>query len=236
MDATPSQMTNRRPFITTRRLLGVGLGLALGLGLLLPYMMLSDQPMFTEAWVRQKITALGSFGPVALVAIMALAIVVSPIPSGPVGVAAGAIYGTLLGGLLTVTGAFLGACIAFLAARYLGFDAIRKSENRVLRAIAAPRSQWSLMAIVFASRLIPFISFDAVSYAAGLTSLTFPRFAAATLLGVIPVSFVLTAIGAGLQDAEMSTPLLAVLGGVTLVPVVGKWLWDRLRQASQPPK
>jgi uncharacterized membrane protein YdjX (TVP38/TMEM64 family) len=85
------------------------------------------------------------------------------------------------------------------------------------------------MAIVFASRLIPFISFDAVSYAAGLTSLTLPRFALATALGVVPVSFVLSAIGAGMHDAEMSKPLLAVIAGITLIPVVGKWLWDRLR-------
>lgn len=233
MDALGSHMTNRKPLVTKRRLLGAGLALALGLGLLLPYLMLTEKPLFTETWVREQIVALGPFGPAALVAIMTLAIVVSPIPSGPIGVAAGAIYGTALGGVLTVTGAFLGACIAFLAARYLGFDAIRRSENRVLKAIAAPRSQWSLMAIVFASRLIPFISFDAVSYAAGLTSLTFPRFAIATLLGVIPVSFVLTAIGAGLKGAEMSTPLLALLGGITLVPVVGKWLWDRLRSGPK---
>lgn len=217
-------------FLTKRRLLGALLGLALVMGLLLPALMLSDQPLFSEAWVRQQLIAVGPAGPFLLIVVMTLAIVVSPIPSGPIGVAAGAIYGTLWGGVLTITGAFLGACIAFLAARYLGFDAIRQSDNRMLKAIAAPRSQWSLMAIVFASRLIPFISFDAVSYAAGLTSLTLPRFAVATLLGVIPVSFVLTAIGAGLQDAEMSKPLLGVIAGITLVPVVGKWLWDRARR------
>jgi uncharacterized membrane protein YdjX (TVP38/TMEM64 family) len=223
-------MANQKPLLYKRRLLAAGLVLAVIAGLALPYMMLGDQQMFSEAWVRQVTGGLGAAGPVFLVLFMALAIVVSPIPSGPIGVAAGAIYGTLWGGVLTIIGAFLGACLAFLAARYLGFDAIRKSENRLLKAIAAPRSQWSLMAIVFASRLIPFVSFDAVSYAAGLTSLTLPRFALATLLGVIPVSFVLTAIGAGLQGAEMSKPLLAVIAGITLLPVLGKWVWDRIRR------
>jgi uncharacterized membrane protein YdjX (TVP38/TMEM64 family) len=223
-------MPERTPLMTKRRAVGAALVLALLAGLILPSLMLGEHPTFSEAWVRDEIGQLGAFGPLAIVVIMTLAIVVSPIPSGPIGVAAGAIYGTLWGGALTITGAFLGACIAFLAARYLGFDAIRQSENRILKAIAAPRSQWSLMAIVFASRLIPFISFDAVSYAAGLTSLTLPRFALATLLGVVPVSFVLTAIGAGLHGAEMSKPLLAVIAGITLVPVVGKWLWDRARR------
>ena len=214
---------------TNRLLLATVLALALVAGLALPYLMLAEHPLFSKAWMLQTITALGPFGPVAVVAIMALAIIVSPIPSGPIGVAAGALYGTLLGGICVIIGAFLGACLAFTAARYLGFDAIRKSQNRLLKSIAAPRSQWSLMTIIFASRLIPFISFDAVSYAAGLTTLTFPRFAIATLLGVIPVSFVLTAIGAGMADAEMSSPLLALIGGITLIPVIAKWLWDLIK-------
>lgn len=220
-------MTDRPPLVTKRRLLAAGLALLVVAGLALPYLMPGEQPLFSEAWLRHRLDGVGAVGPVLLVLAMALAIVVSPIPSGPIGIAAGALYGTLWGGVFTILGAFLGACIAFLAARYLGFDAIRQSENRVLRAIAAPRSQWSLMTIVFASRLIPFISFDAVSYAAGLTGLTLPRFAIATLLGVTPVSFVLTAIGAGLHGAEMSKPLLALIAGITLIPVIGKWLWDR---------
>lgn len=222
-------MPDPQPRFTARKALAALLVLALVAGLVLPTLMTGDTMLFSEAWVRQTIGGLGVAGPMLLVLIMALAIVLSPIPSGPIGVAAGAVYGTLLGGLLTVAGAFLGAIIAFLAARYLGFDAIRQSNNRVLRAIAAPRSQWSLMAIVFASRLVPFISFDAVSYAAGLTALTLPRFAVATLFGVIPISFILSGLGAGLHDAEMSKPLLAVVAGITLVPVIGKWLWDRIR-------
>ncbi len=229
MDASPIPMTDRKPLFTKRRLVGAGLALALIAGLIVPYMMLGDHQLFSEAWMRQQLRALGTFGPIALVAFMALAIVVSPIPSGPIAIAAGAIYGTLWGGVFVIAGSLLGSCIAFVSARYLGFDAIRNSQNSVLKAIAAPRSQWSLMAIVFASRLVPFISFDAVSYAAGVTSLTFARFVIATLFGVIPVCFVLAAIGAGMHDAEMSWPLLTVLGGITLVPVVGKWLWDRLK-------
>ncbi len=219
-----------KPFLTRRRLVTGILGLALVLGIVLTLMTSADDHLFSEASIRQHLSNLGPAGPVLLIAIMVLAVVVSPIPSGPIAIAAGAVYGTLWGGVFVLIGAFIGACLAFGLARYLGFDAIRTSQNRFLKAIAAPRSQWSLMAIIFASRLIPFISFDAVSYAAGLTSLTFPRFAVATLLGVIPVSFVLTAIGDGMTDAEMSWPLLALLGGITLVPVIGKWLWDRFRR------
>jgi uncharacterized membrane protein YdjX (TVP38/TMEM64 family) len=229
MERAASPMTNHTPPFNKRILLAAGLALVLAAGLALPYLMLADQPVFSEAWVRQQISRLGLFGPVALILVMALAIVVSPIPSGPIALAAGAIYGTFWGGSLVIAGSVFGASIAFGAARYLGFDAIRRSQSPILKFIAAPRSQWSLMAVVFVSRLVPFISFDAVSYAAGVTNLTFPRFLAATLVGIIPVCFLLAAVGAGLQGAEMGGPLVVVLGGITLVPIVGKWLWDKSR-------
>ncbi len=229
MDVAPDPMTNQTYLSAKRRLFAAALVLALIAGMVLSAVLLDDQQVFSKAWVHDVVGTLGPFGPVALVGLMTLAIVVSPIPSGPIAMAAGALYGTTYGAIYAVTGAVLGAVIAFCLARYLGHDAIRRSDNRILKYIAAPRSQWSLMIIVFASRLIPFISFDAISYAAGLTTITFPRFALATLLGVIPVSAALAAMGAGLHDQTINPMLLALIAGITLLPVVAKWLWDRLK-------
>lgn len=147
----------------------------------------------------------------------------------------GALYGTLWGGAFVVTGALLGAFAAFGAARYLGFDAMRRSTNPVLKYIATPRSQISLMLIVFASRLIPFISFDAVSYAAGITCLSFGRFALATFLGIMPICFALAAMGAGMAGGGTDWMWIVVLGGsITLIPIVAKWLWEKIRDERGP--
>ncbi|WP_431297891.1 TVP38/TMEM64 family protein [Tabrizicola sp. BL-A-41-H6] len=178
--------------------------------------------------MRSTVAGLGMAGPLALIGLMVLAIVASPIPSGPIAVAAGAIYGALWGGIFVVTGALLGAFAAFGAARYLGLNAVRRSTNPVLKYIAAPRSQSSLMLIVFGSRLVPFISFDAVSYVAGITCLSFGRFAVATLLGVMPICFALTALGAGMAAGGTDWMWIVVLAGaITVLPGVGKWIWDR---------
>jgi len=88
------------------------------------------------------------------------------------------------------------------------------------------------MAAVFASRLIPFISFDAVSYVAGLTPLSFWRFALATLLGVMPISFVLAFFG---DEFVSSGPagmiaIAALIGGMTLLPIGLRLLWNRRRR------
>lgn len=215
--------------MSKRTVVGTCLAVAVIAALILPTLLDTEHPMLSEAWVRSTVAGLGIVGPLAVIGLMVLAIVASPIPSGPIAVAAGAIYGTWWGGTFVVIGALLGAFTAFAAARYLGFDAVRRSTNPVLKYIAAPRSQISLMLIVFASRLVPFISFDAVSYAAGITCLSFSRFAFATFLGIVPICFALAAMGAGMVAGGTDWMWIVVLaGGITLLPVIGKWVWDRV--------
>ena len=176
-------------------------------------------PTYDEVWIRQMVTDLGVFGPLAMIALMVLAIVVSPIPSGPIAVAAGALYGATGGAIVSIVGAEIGALIAFSVSRYFGYEAIRRSQNPVMKFIAVPRSQLKLMGIVFVSRLIPFISFDAISYATGVTNLSFCRFAIATGLGVVPVCWTLAAMGAGMATGELNWGVIVIVGGVvTLVP------------------
>ena len=90
------------------------------------------------------------------------------------------------------------------------------------------------MLIVFLSRLVPFVSFDAVSYVAGLTPLTFWRFAIATLAGVIPVSFALAYFGERLVESETNRIMtfMLIAGGITLIPVAIKLLLNLRRRRA----
>lgn len=228
MDIDGALGPDRNVTMSKRAVLATLLVVAIIAALTLPVLLEAKHPVLSEAWVRDAVESMGIAGPLALIGLMVLAIVASPIPSGPIAVAAGALYGTLWGGTLVVTGALLGAFVAFGAARYLGFDAVRRSSNPVLKYIAAPRSQFSLMLIVFGSRLIPFISFDAVSYAAGITCMSFGWFAVATFLGVMPICFALAAMGAGMAQGGTDWMWIVVLGGgITLVPFIAKWVRDK---------
>jgi uncharacterized membrane protein YdjX (TVP38/TMEM64 family) len=82
------------------------------------------------------------------------------------------------------------------------------------------------------SRLLPFISFDVVSYAAGLTALTFWRFALATLAGILPASFLLAHFGGEMAAGELDRMLYAVLalGLLTAAPLVAQGLRERSRK------
>lgn len=181
--------------------------------------------------LRQFIIGLGVAGPLAVIGLMTLAILVSPIPSAPIALAAGAAYGHTWGTAYIVLGAELGALGAFGLARLLGRDAVQRwLGNRLPESRLG--SQGALMAVVFASRLLPFISFDVVSYAAGLTALSLWRFALATLAGILPASFLLAHFGGEMATGELDKILLAVLalGLLTGVPLAVHFLRDRARR------
>lgn len=188
--------------------------------------------------LRDLVESLGVFGPVAIVLMLALAIVLSPVPSAPIGIVAGAAYGPVLGTALTMTGSFLGAATAFLIARFLAYDAVRRwgVVRRPLTWLETGHSQNWLMAAVFLTRLAPFLSFDAISYAAGLTPLAFWRFAIATLLGVAPISFLLAYGGDTVFAAGGGNPIVAILvfGGITGIPILARVIWMKARRRENP--
>jgi uncharacterized membrane protein YdjX (TVP38/TMEM64 family) len=172
----------------------------------------------------------GMWGPVVIVVLMTVAVVVSPVPSAPIAMAAGAAYGQLWGTVQVVIGAELGALIAFGLARILGHDVLRRIfGDRVDAGLLG--SQTALTVTVFASRLMPFVSFDMVSYAAGLSRLHAWRFTLATLAGIIPASFLLAYFGAEAISGDFGRTTWAViaLGLVTGLPL----LWVAMRRQSE---
>jgi len=74
-------------------------------------------------------------------------------------------------------------------------------------------------------RLIPLISFDAISYAAGLTCISFWRFFLATALGAAPGTFVFVYLG----GAPPGRGHYAALGALAVVAVAAYAHYRRLR-------
>lgn len=174
-------------------------------------------------WLREQTLALGIWGPLLIVGLMALAIVLNPIPSAPIAMVSGAVFGHAWGTLYVVLGAEIGALIAFSIARVFGYGLLRRLFGERV-ALGWLGSQNALTWMVFVSRLLPFVSFDLVSYGAGLTPLKAWRFALATLLGLIPASFLLAHFGGELSQANMGLAMNAMLliGLLVAVPLAIK--------------
>ena len=154
--------------------------------------------------LMRAIDAAGIFGPIVVVAFMALAIVASPLPSAPIALAAGAAYGHTFGTVLVVLGAEIGAIAAFLLARGLGRPFVQRHVGPKI-GTGLLGSQNTLTLLIFGSRLLPFLSFDLISYAAGLSKLHLWRFALATLAGIVPASFLLAHLGSAAMNGDART-------------------------------
>lgn len=165
--------------------------------------------------------AAGPFGPLLFMFLMAAAVVISPLPSLPLDLAAGATFGVTLGTIYAVIGAEIGAILSFLIGRALGREALA----RILRmkiTFCEHCSDRHLAVVVFLARLVPIFSFDLVSYGAGLTNMSLQAFAAATLLGMIPPTFAMTSLGGYLAVGKWPTILLgtALVAFLVLLPKV----------------
>lgn len=186
------------------------------------------------AALRDYIAHLGVWGPLAVIALMVLAIMVSPIPSAPIAMAAGAAYGHVWGTVYVILGAEIGALAAFGIARWLGAATLQRWFGDRL-SVGLMGSQNALTGIVLISRLLPFISFDIVSYAAGLTVISVWRFAAATLIGIVPASFLLAHFGGEMLTGESDRIFISALalGAITLIPLAVKLIRDRLHTSGK---
>lgn len=166
-------------------------------------------PAALSGWLSQQ----GMRGPLLLMLMMILAVVVGPIPTLPISAAAGLVYGMFTGTAIAVTGALAGAIIAFYLARILGREAVRRKlgDNPVF---SARGSQRFLFVAVILTRLIPLFSFALISYAAGVTAISLWRYALATTIGMLPMTFVFAGLG---HSFELNPMLTVVAAAVILV-------------------
>jgi uncharacterized membrane protein YdjX (TVP38/TMEM64 family) len=140
--------------------------------------------------VDDLVTLIQSWGigaPIVSILLMVLQAYIAPIPSFLIAGANGLVFGTLSGVLISWVGGMLGAMGTFYLARLLGSNFVKKYvKSDTLIQKVDEISQKHGMKVVFIGRLLPFISFDFLSYAAGLSTMKPWRFFLATAIGMIP--------------------------------------------------
>lgn len=158
----------------------------------------TDVDPFTAEGMSRLLDDLGWRGPLLYVLAVAIAVVVSQVPGVPLVVAAGAAFGIFPGLVYSVLGNFLGGVIAYLLGRSLGRGVMRVLAGRVV-VFRHERGARAAAWLIFVSRALPLFPFDLISYAAGVSAVPLRAYAPATLFGLIPSTFLLTALGGSLQ-------------------------------------
>jgi uncharacterized membrane protein YdjX (TVP38/TMEM64 family) len=172
------------------------------------------------------------WAPIAYVLLYAAGCVVA-IPASIFVIAAGFIWGWLLGGAYAMIGGTLGAIVSYFAGRFIGEGLL----ERFGRAGALVRRQvdhagfTSLLIL----RNIPGIPFAVLNYAAGVTRLPFRDYFFATLIGIAPSKFVFTYCADALFNGSMTEAdafrrlaiVCALVIGMILLPKLVKRLAAR---------
>ena len=170
------------------------LGLVAGITLAIVYRDRFDVAAL-EVWIKDA----GVLAPIVFMLIYALATVLF-LPGSVITLAGGALFGPVLGTLYNLTGATLGAVLAFLISRYLASDWVAdKAGGKVKQLINGVEGEgWRFVAFV---RLVPLFPFNLLNYALGLTKIRLLHYLIATYVFMLPGAIAYTYLGYAGREA-----------------------------------
>ena len=176
--------------------------------------------------LRDYILSYGAWAPVVSAGLMVLQALLAFLPSFILAFANGLAFGVFWGGMLSLTSAALAAAISFGIAHALGRAPV---EAMVGKRSLGSADKWFVRYGAYAvliARLIPIVSFDAISYAAGLTRMSFSKFLLATVVGMTPATFVYSYLG---EQAPQYMDVLLIAFGLVIAGGVVAALVRRTR-------
>ncbi len=179
--------------------------------------------------VRDVVLSFGWWGPLVFILIYAVGPLIF-LPTSVLSLGAGLAFGVWPGVLYIIVGATAAAVTGYVMARLFGRSVLNVDRYPWSEKLFTQMEQRGFL-YVFVLRLIPLVSFDLLSYAAGIAKVRFRLFLFATVLGMIPGTLAYSFLGASLASGSVTTVFIAALVFVSLIGVtyyfrkpVQKWL------------
>lgn len=177
--------------------------------------------------VRGFVESYGTYAAVVSFMLMVFTSVAAPLPAFLITFANASLFGWWQGAILSWSSAMVGAAVCFYIAKILGRDVVEKLTSKAgLLQIDEFFDRHGKQSILIA-RLLPFISFDYVSYAAGLTSMSFIGFWVATGIGQLPATIVYSYVGGMLTGgAKMVVTALLIIFALSALVIMLKQIYN----------
>jgi len=189
--------------------------------------------------LRDWIEGLGAWGPVVFVLLYAMA-VVAALPGSALTVAAGALFGSMMGVVVVSIASTVGASLSFLIARYFARESVTRwlSDKEKFRRLDQLTGEHGAV-IVALTRLAPIFPFNLLNYGFGLTRVRFWTYVFWSWLCMLPgtVLYVVgaDAIAKGLAQGRVPWELVGVLvAAVVVLALLVRFARRRLRSKEGP--
>ena len=188
--------------------------------------------------LKDFILSFGWWAPVISFLLMILQTLIAPLPAFVLAMANSMAFGMVYGFLLTCSSAVIAAFTAFGLSRWLGRPFLkRRFGGNTLGKIDAVMEMYGAWAVLVL-RLFPVISYDAVSFAAGLTVMRMGPFGLATFVGMLPATIAFALLGDSLESANRWSFIggVALLGILLIAAACMRWsaFWRSARPAREP--
>jgi uncharacterized membrane protein YdjX (TVP38/TMEM64 family) len=220
---------SRRRVLTTAILFSV-IGITIALALLLfPERIQWAVSLFSVESIMLLVDflrSLGWIGPLVSISLMVVQSIAAPLPSFVIAAANGMVYGVFWGAVISWTGGMAGALLNFWLARKLGYGFAQKwaKKAKMVRRMDEISGN-NGFSVILVARLLPIVSFDAISLLAGLSSIRLGAFLLATGIGQIPGTLLYVILGHDLIHIdEYKNRLWVIVGILVGLILITKWV------------
>ncbi len=182
--------------------------------------------------IKGYILSFGIWAPIVSFFLMIFQSLVAPLPAFIITFANAGLFGWVKGAILSWSSAMAGAVLCFFISKLYGRDVVEKLTSKfALEKVDVFFDKYGKYAILIA-RLLPFISFDIVSYAAGLTSMSFWSFFWATGIGQLPATIIYSYVGSMLVGSVRTFVVgLLILFSLSILAFMLKKIWNERNKA-----
>ncbi len=188
-------------------------------------------PLPTAVQLRDWATSLGPWFPLAFFGAHVV-VTVLPFPRTVFTLAAGLLFGPLLGIVIAVTASTLSALIALLLVRALGWQLSNLVSHPRVDSLNVRLRERGWPAVL-SLRLIPAVPFSVLNYAVGASSVGVLPYFLATMVGLLPGTAAVVILGDAMTGNV--SPLLVLVSLCTAAVGVGGLVYETRRYRREHP-
>jgi len=150
------------------------------------------------AWIDN----MGAWGVLLFMVVFSIGVILF-LPASVMSLGAGFAYGIVLGSVLVTIAGTIGAIVAFLLSRYIARDWVTKIIARDKRFQRVDKAiETNGFKFVLLTRLSPIVPYVLQNYTYGLTAVSLKDYCKASILGMLPGTFLYVYLGSMITEAS----------------------------------
>ena len=179
--------------------------------------------------IKDLILSWGVAAPLMSIILMTMQAVVAPLPAFLITATNGLVFGVYWGIIISWIGAMCGALVSFMMSRlfYKSFSQKILGHRKGIEYLERLESKHGFR-VILTARFLPFISFDFISYAAGLSTIKVRSFLIATGIGMLPATIVYTVFGFEMEKLKEYSDMLFTFSVLAVLVLFLLWFLQGL--------